>query len=325
MERMRSLTIVTEPSVRTHLQEAFCCFSVGVYRAAIVAGWCAVEQHLRLVLARMGAQIYECCRRDAKNNELNGGPALPDWHGESLFNTCAALEIFPGKRDTFLASLNRFYQLRCRCAHSTEEQVKAAEVMENLAGVQWLFSQSIHDSVLQNPFTAIKAIRAIRYRAVEDVAEVCARLSSQAREVIAEWARDRLLSRNIGTSDSELDATDDRGMDQDEAALTLWLDVWRVAIPLVRTEVRVRLMTEAVARLVGSPGASSLEPGDIVDHLIGWADLEALDDENRKGLWEWLKSVGDDITPNVARRVAALVPAEHKQDFLTVLPQAAQT
>lgn len=196
LDRVRALAVAAEPSVQRHLEEALCSFAIGVYRGAIVAAWCAVEEYLRLVLKSMGAHTYDTHRRDAKDKPVKGGPSPDDWHGESLFNTCIALEVFPDWSKKDLGDeLQQLYKRRCECAHSSPATIRPADVTDFLARVEWLLKgRSAAREELQNPNTLVNAIRAQPPLDDRVVREFCEKLSARARERLAEIAYERLTS-----------------------------------------------------------------------------------------------------------------------------------
>lgn len=159
----------TEPSVRRYLDEAVCCFAVGSYRAAYVLGWCAIADHLRLILGVVGAEVADVVYtgKDKKKG-------VEGWDGVSLIKAVAELRVFesPPWPDDLEGTLAEFYGRRGKCAHPSREPVEPEDVLALARAGRSVFSARVADARIgtlrpvQTALTRPGVTQAVRNRAV---------------------------------------------------------------------------------------------------------------------------------------------------------------
>jgi hypothetical protein len=145
---------VTEVTIYRYVEECACAFQAGAYRAAMVAGWCAVAGYLRELVRGFGEDFAKSYWD--KDKEI---PTLDRLDGPDLLAVCDKLRYFDSRslNDQF----GGFWNKRCECAHPSGIPVTCQEVLDHVQGAKWLLKRSLHKERIQDESVILEALEKI--------------------------------------------------------------------------------------------------------------------------------------------------------------------
>lgn len=285
---LRDFVVSVDPAVRSYFDEAFCCFMVGAYRAAVVTSWCGAAQYLRLVLLSVGREVYELnyvhedSDKDDKSEwkdtdkeriQIKRPPQWEKWDGPSLYLTCRKLRIFA---EEDIGGLKELYRRRCDCAHPSGVELAASEVIGSLSRVHRLLSGRVESVRLPLPGVALDAMQRAKTLSFERAGQLSGKLASDQLETLAHTALGSLLAPE------RLDR-DDREVSTERAFV-----IWRAVTARVGPAVRKGLMTH-LAEMVQKGPIADIDAGAFGDHVILRPEVFEIETHGRERVLRYLK------------------------------------